>query len=169
MDVAVDVEDLYGSPAETDEWQPIIRTGVEKKVSSEAEEEGDAAGAEELDRWRRRFSPAGVILRAEVDPDSWLTVGIRGEEMAVLFSGSSALMSASRPAIRLTTAPRLRLGGLLWPEARARIADSAWLTSEDLGEGRVISFVVSPVYRGSWRSTGRLLGNAVVLGGGASD
>ena len=120
-------------------------------------------------RWRRRFSPAGVILCAEVDPESWLTVGVQGEEMAVLFSGSSVLLSPVRPAIRLAPEGRLRLGGLLWPEARVRIADSAWLTSENLGAGKVVSFAVSPVYRGSWRSTGRLLGNAVVLGCSGSD
>ncbi len=169
MRVEVDVEDLYGSPAETTGLQSIIDVDVEEGGSKEAEGEEDAGGAEELDRWRRRFSPAGVILRAEVNPDSWLTVGVRQEEMAVLFSGSSVLMSSVRPAIRLAPEPRLRIGGLLWPEARTRIADSAWLTSEGLGEGRVISFAVSPVYRGSWRSTGRLLGNAVVLGQGAGD
>jgi len=169
MRVEVDVDELYGSTEAATEGQPVTRVDDDSKGLEEAEGEEDAAGVEELDRWRRRFSPAGVILRAEVNPESWLTVGIRGEEMAVLFSGSSALMSASRPAVRLTGESRLRLGGLLWPEARGRIADSAWLTSEALGDGRVISFVVSPVYRGSWRSTGRLLGNAVVLGVGASD
>jgi hypothetical protein len=173
MRVEVDVEALYGAPQETSGGAPDpAAVGPEGEAAAASEPAGveeDSATPEALDRWRRRFSPAGVILRAEINPESWLTVGLRGEEMAVLFSGSSALMSASRPAIRLTTAPRLRLGGLLWPEARARIADSAWLTSEALGDGRVISFVVSPVYRGSWRSTGRLLGNAVVLGGGAAD
>ncbi|MDG1048738.1 MAG: M14 family zinc carboxypeptidase [Planctomycetota bacterium] len=168
MRVEVDVEDLYGSPAETTEGQPEVRV-VAEEDSTEADEEEEVADAEEQDRWRRRFSPAGVILRAEVNPDSWLTVGVRQEEMAVLFSGSSVLMSSVRPAIRLAAEDRLRLGGLLWPEARGRIADSAWLTAEALGEGKVVAFAVSPVYRGSWRSTGRLLGNAVVLGQGAGD
>ena len=155
--VTVDLEALYGDP------------GTEAPPSPDAGAESDAAdpdaAPEELDGWRRRFSPAGVILRAEVDGDSWLTVGVQGPELAVLFSGSSVLMSEVRPAVRMATAPRLRLGGLLWPEARARIADSAWLTDEPAGEGRVITFAVSPVYRGSWRSTSRLLGNAVVLSG----
>ena len=75
-------------------------------------------------------------------------------------------MAGKRPAVRLAPADELRLGGLLWPEARARIADSAWLTAERVGRGQVISFVHSPVFRGSWRGTARLLGNAVVLGPG---
>ena len=120
------------------------------------------------DSWRpRRRFPHGircrVVGRAEVDPESWLTAGVDGREMAVLFSGSSVLMSTVRPAIRLAPEGRLRLGGLLWPEARARIADSAWLTDEPLGDGRVITFAVTPVFRGSWRATTRLLGNAIVL------
>ena len=183
MRVEVDVEELYGSPQEPDGWAPIVRVDVgrpegepapepkpeqgEAEGSAQGEEEEDASNPEALDRWRRSFSPAGVILRAEVNPESWLTAGVSGEEMAVLFSGPSVLMSSVRPALRMAPESRLRIGGLLWPEARARIADSAWLTSERLGEGKVISFAISPVYRGSWRSTGRLLGNAVVLGKGA--
>ena len=119
-------------------------------------ESGDPSPApspEDLDAWRRRFSPAGVILRGEVDTESWITVGVEADEIPVLFAGSRVLLTDERPAIRLAPEKRLRLGGLLWPEARARIADSAWLVEERLGKGRVISFAASPVFRGSWRGT----------------
>ena len=179
MDVEVDLDELYGPPGREPESRPLSSIDLERgedeassggtDASDRADVEGESPDPDALDRWRRRFSPAGVILRAEVNPESWLTVGVSGEEMAVLFSGSSVLMSSVRPAIRLAPEPQLRIGGLLWPEARVRIADSAWLTSESLGQGKVICFAVSPVYRGSWRSTGRLLGNAVVLGQGAGD
>jgi hypothetical protein len=61
----------------------------------------------------------------------------------------------------------VRLGGLLWPEARRRVADSAWMTQSAAGRGQVILFASSPVYRGGWRRAARLLGNAVFLGPGA--
>jgi hypothetical protein len=38
----------------------------------------------------------------------------------------------------------MRLSGLLWPEARERLADSAYLTVERLGNGQVILFASSP-------------------------
>ena len=71
--------------------------------------------------------------------------------------------------MRLSQEDDLRLAGLLWPEARVRIAGAAWLTVERLGRGQVISFADSPVFRGSWRATSRLFGNAVLVGPGMSD
>jgi hypothetical protein len=166
-EVVVDLEALYGAAADgpaPDRGETGVPAAAEPEEAPTTTPESTGPDAPEtLDRWRRRFSPAGVILRAEVDPESWLTAGVDGREMAVLFSGSSVLMSTVRPAIRLAPEDRLRLGGLLWPEARARIADSAWLTDEPLGDGRVITFAVTPVFRGSWRATTRLLGNAIVL------
>ena len=162
--VEVDLDALYGTaslPADAE------APGEDEDGAGEAESvEDQAPDAGTLDGWRRRFSPAGVILRAEVDPDSWLTGGLPPGPLAVPFGGSRVLMPGERPAVRLSPADQLRLGGLLWPEARARIADSAWLTAERVGRGQVISFVSSPVFRGSWRGTARLLGNAVVLGPG---
>ncbi|MEC8494136.1 MAG: hypothetical protein VXZ39_04390, partial [Planctomycetota bacterium] len=163
--VEVDLDALYGAgPSPADSQQ---QGEGEESAEEEAEAtEDEAPDAKTLDGWRRRFSPAGVILRAEPDPDSWLTGGLPPGPLAVPFGGSRVLMPGQRPAVRLAPADELRLGGLLWPEARVRIADSAWSTAERVGRGQVISFVHSPVFRGSWRGTARLLGNAVVLGPG---
>ena len=55
-----------------------------------------------------------------------------------------------------------------WPgEAEARLADAAWATVERRGSGQVILFAESPVFRGSWHGTARLLANALILGPGA--
>jgi hypothetical protein len=67
----------------------------------------------------------------------------------------------------LADSESLRLGGLLWPEARERLAESAWLTVESAGRGQVILFAASPCFRGSFRGGARLFSNAVVLGPGA--
>ena len=162
FDVSIDTETLYGEPVVVSDDDTQAEDDIEAPSKGADEKEGEEAEA--LDAWRRRFSPAGVILRGEVNPESWLTSGFEHAELPVLFAGSSVLLTEERPAIRLAPSGRLRLGGLLWPEARKRIADSAWLVTESLGDGRVISFAASPVFRGSWRGTARLLGNAVVLG-----
>jgi hypothetical protein len=68
--------------------------------------------------------------------------------------------------VRLASAERLRISGLLWPEARERLAESAWLTVERSGHGQVVLFATLPGFRGSSLATARLFGNAVVYGPG---
>ncbi len=61
---------------------------------------------------------------------------------------------------------KLRMSGLLWPEASQRIANSAYLTRESKGNGQIILFANQPVFRGSTLATNRLLLNALVYGSG---
>lgn len=61
---------------------------------------------------------------------------------------------------------KVRISGLLWPEAAQRIANSAYLTREKMQNGQIILFAGQPNYRGSTRGTNRLLLNAVVYGPG---
>ncbi len=61
---------------------------------------------------------------------------------------------------------RMRMSGLLWPEASQRLANSAWLTQEGLGKGQVILFASEPNFRGAARGMNRLLLNAIVYGPG---
>jgi hypothetical protein len=60
----------------------------------------------------------------------------------------------------------VRMSGLLWPEAAQRIANSAYLTRESVGNGQIIMFSGEPVFRGATLGTNRLLLNAVVFGPG---
>lgn len=138
-----------------------------KEASKETPKEAKGDEAKEQDRWASMFSPPGAILRGEVNTDAWITAGC-DVEMPVFFEGSGVLLSQppTRTAIRLAAGERLRISGLLWPEARARIADSAWLTVERQGAGQVILFASSPVFRGWFTATARLFANAVVYGPG---
>lgn len=61
---------------------------------------------------------------------------------------------------------RLRMSGLLWPEASHRLANAAWVTRERTGRGQVILFASSPTFRGAALGTGRVLMNAIVYGAG---
>jgi hypothetical protein len=71
-----------------------------------------------------------------------------------------------RVAARFADLERLHLGGLLWPEAAARLARTAYATRESLGRGQVILFSGDPVYRGWLPDTRRLLLNAILYGPG---
>ncbi|MBM3991830.1 MAG: hypothetical protein FJ298_12585 [Planctomycetes bacterium] len=123
--------------------------------------------AEREERWRQRFAPQGAMLRAHVREDHWLTVGASAR-LPVFFDGSLSLWSRSptTTAVRLSAAADLRLSGLLWPEARERLAESAYATVERRGFGQVILFASEPGFRGFHPATGRLFCNAVVYGPG---
>lgn len=138
--------------------------GVEAKP---ARPSGSAEQLKRRDEWARMFSPRGVLLRAGVDTEHWLTLGC-GEELAVFVEGSRALMSMHPVAtpVRLAPRERLRLSGLLWPEAAERLADTAYVTVESMGRGQVILFASDPAWRGLFRGPSRLLTNAVLLGPG---
>jgi len=61
---------------------------------------------------------------------------------------------------------RLRMSGLLWPEAAQRLSSAAYLTREQVGRGQVILFAAPPAVRAGTEGTMRLLSNALVFGPG---
>ena len=123
--------------------------------------------SKEEETWAERFLPRGAILRALVDQDEWLSAGCDGE-LPVLVQTDGVLLAKepARTPLRLASAERLRLSGLLWPEAQQRLALSAYCTVEAVEHGQVILFAANPGYRMLFRGTGRLLGNALVYGPG---
>ena len=61
---------------------------------------------------------------------------------------------------------RVRMSGLLWPEAAQRLANGAAVTRESKGRGQVILFAVPATFRASTLASERLLMNAIVYGPG---
>ncbi|HRQ64492.1 MAG TPA: hypothetical protein PKZ76_06480, partial [Xanthomonadaceae bacterium] len=159
--------------------------------SSLNENREDAKVAEARDQWRRLFMPRGAFLAARCDAHHWLTFGC-DDLLPVLFGNDQPLMataSVDAPLRLGTFAPSgsrdaadwrpygwaalppghnlfLRMGGLLWPEAQERLANTAWVTRESLGRGQVILFATTPEFRGTAMGMRRVLGNAVVYGPG---
>ena len=119
------------------------------------------------DEWARIFRPSGVFLAGQVDTEHWLAAGLDGQ-LPAYFRGDKVLMSRHpvQTILRLAPAADVRLSGLLWPEARTRIADSAYVTVERHGRGQVILFAADPSYRMWFAGLQRLLLNAVLLGPG---
>jgi hypothetical protein len=140
------------------------------------------------DEWNRVFMPQGAILAGRTDQRHWLTSGL-GEYVPAVYQAGSPLMAgagveapvrmgllspgAQQPPRRFgwsvvppNTELRLRMSGLLWPEAAMRIANSAYVTRERVGNGQVICFASQPNFRGATRGTERLLTNAMILGPG---
>ena len=155
-DVVVDEAQLWNAP----EAKPAETASKEPKVEKHEISADD-------DRHARLFAPQGATLRARVDEDAWITAGL-DTVLPVLVSDADVFLA--RPpvttAVRLDPESTLRLSGLLWPEARTRLADSAWLTVERKGHGQVILFASAPAFRGYHLASARLFANAVVLGPG---
>jgi len=139
------------------------------------------------DQWQALFMPSGALVAARADDRHWLNAGGH-DVLTVLFSNSPILMA--RPPVEAplrigvysdaegeaglvgwAAVPenqelRVRSGGLLWPEARERIASSAWVTRESVGRGQVILFAHAPAFRAAQLGAMRVLENAIILGPG---
>ncbi len=148
----------------------------------------DAEARKREDRWRALFMPSGAMVANRVDPEHWLTAGSNGM-LPGLLSNSPLLMSAppAQTPLRIGVYVRgsgnetglagwapvpdghelvMRMSGLLWPEARQRVASAGWLVREQVGRGQVILFAHPPAFRGAKLGTIRVLENALILGPG---
>jgi hypothetical protein len=61
---------------------------------------------------------------------------------------------------------RLRMSGLLWPEAADRLANAAYVTRESIGSGQLILFASDPTFRAAALGTSRIFANAIICGPG---
>ncbi len=160
--IQIDTDEVWGESLKNGAKQPE-KAGHERLWRKKDEEFVKATKTE--DEWKRMFSPKGAILRGLVNTDSWLTYGAR-DEIPVQMSGDYVYLAMHPATVPVRFAPRenLRLGGLLWPEAALRIALTGYATVERIGQGQVVYFAVSPVYRGHTKGTARLFSNAVIYG-----
>ena len=151
-----------------------------------------ALSGDELKRreaWQKRFMPSGAMVAGQVDTLHWMSFGTP-ETLPLLYENQPVLMTKDRQqavvrvgvlqadgdvdeaqTINWSTVPAgnaltVRMSGLIWPEAAARIANSAYVTRERVGKGQVILFSGQPNFRGSTRGVGRIWLNALVYGAG---
>jgi hypothetical protein len=166
-DIKIDPNQLWG--AKTSE-EKITKPEKEKDETEKPEESKSKTDTEKLkrtDEWHRIFSPTGTFLTGMVNTEHWLGFGLQ-DKMPVMFRGSSAFMSKHpvTTVVRLSDEDRLRLSGLLWPEAKQRLANTAYATVESVGRGQIILFATDPTYRMWLGCMQRLFLNATLLGPG---
>jgi len=140
---------------------------VETEKPKRDEDKKDIETLKRFDEWQRIFSPGGVFLAGHVNTEHWLGFGLE-QRLPVMAMGSYAFM-AKHPVstvVRLDDKAQLRMSGLLWPEARDRLANSASATVESVGQGQVILFATDPTFRTWFPGMQRLFFNAVLLGPG---
>jgi len=114
-----------------------------------------------------RHDPGGAYLKAAIDTRHWLGFSVSADLPVLAHSGVVLDPDGSADAVvRFAPADRLKIAGLLWPEAAERIAGSACLVQRQMGLGQVILFAHDPAFRGYSLGTARLLTNALLLGPG---
>ncbi|MBD3274567.1 MAG: hypothetical protein GF372_04615 [Candidatus Marinimicrobia bacterium] len=135
-----------------------------------SKEDAEKSSVEELkkqDEQMRLFMPRGVFMNLQLNEEHWLAFGSPEKIPALLYTSYAYLTKDPvETAGRLSGADELRVSGLLWPEARQRWAETAYVTRESSGKGQIILFAGEPLFRGYTFGTGKLLMNAVLFGPG---
>jgi len=148
-------------------WEPK-RKEVEKPSAKEEKARKEDEESLKIENQRMQlFMPRGAMLAVNLDEEHWLCFGA-GEKVAATVSTPHIYLSKSpveTPA-RFADAENLRVSGLLWQEARAGWAKSAYLMREAVGKGQVILFAGEPNFRAYYHATERLLLNAIYYGVG---
>jgi hypothetical protein len=86
-------------------------------------------------------------------------------DLSVFLPEALFLEPTDQPAqtpMRLSSQPLL--AGYLHPSLQATCSGAAPLLLQHMGSGRLIQFAINPNFRGFWRGTERLMGNAVLFG-----
>ena len=134
-----------------------VETVMEIDVKEEAKRDSDY----------RKFMPQGAILNTVLNEDHWLAYGVE-KNLPVFYSTSYSFFTSGSADIvgRFESPDKIRLAGLLWPEANHRLAYASYLVRERVGRGQVISFAESPFFRAQYHGTARLFLNAIFFGPG---
>ena len=113
-------------------------------------------------------STPGAIARVILDPEHWLSAGSDGE-IGALVEGSRVFspikLDRGTNVGRYAGTEDLVLSGVIWDDARAQLANKAFLVHQPFGRGHLIAFAEDPNYRAYCEATQLLFLNAVLLGG----
>lgn len=93
---------------------------------------------------------AGVLVKAKVDPETWVTAGLP-ETINVLVDGRSIFAPLKRDkgvnAVVYEAPDKLLLSGYLWEENRKQLAYKPFLVVSNEGRGAVVGFTADPNFR----------------------
>lgn len=146
-------------------WYPEKAAEPEKEPEKTAPP--DLRQLEDQDAWQKKFYPRGAILRANLDREDWLAFGMQAH-VPVMVYGTQALLAMPpvNTTARFAAEDDLRISGLLWPEARARWASTAYATHEAKGQGQIVLFAFDPNLRAYFYGTRKMFVNALLYGPG---
>lgn len=164
------------------EW---VKAGGVLVVVGDAVTWADKAGIIEIETWKppeddgetheggaalsplagRPLSTPGAILSTSLRASHPMAAGVLAPP-PTMFSGSTIVLPTLPPEETVLTvaAEKPVASGLVWEEARERLAGSLLVADHPSGKGRVVAFAQDPVFRLLFRGTMPLFLNAVMYG-----
>lgn len=159
-DVATDGDEADGKEADDSEDAPATVAGSFLTEVSEYE----ARVVPETDT---PDSVAGVLVRADVDPDHWLGAGV-ASPLNVLVRGtdiySPVTIDKGVNVARFQGPDDLLVSGYIWDENRRQLAYKPFVVAEGNGRGFVIGFTQDPNYRAYMDGLNVIFMNAIFRG-----
>jgi hypothetical protein len=155
----------------------LLATAFEPKAGTEdaGAEGGDGEILASEQDFRAAIQPeeerpdnvAGVLLRAKVDPEHWLSAGLPGV-LHVLVSGREIFSPVPLDEgvnVAVYQGPNeLLASGYLWNENRQQLAFKPFAISEPHGRGQVIGFTADPNVRAYLDGLNLIFLNAIFRG-----
>ncbi len=166
-------------PVRREEAAVVVEDDEDKPKPPAEEEDGKSTVAgsviESADDYQASIAPVeaspdrvpGVLLRANSDPDHWLTAGV-APELHVLFRGSDiytpARLGKGTNVVSFAAADSLLASGYLWEENLAQLAFKPFVVHAGMGRGEVIAFTQDPSVRAYLDGLNVILMNAILRG-----
>lgn len=157
----------------------VVEATENAEEEKEAKEEEDAAVdgqyLTELEQYKAQIRPlenypdpvAGVLVRADVDQEHWLSAGV-APVVNVLVRGSDVYtpvrLNDGFNVARFQGPDELLASGYIWDENRRQLAYKPFVVSETHGAGQVIAFTQDPTVRAYLDGLNVLLMNAIFRG-----
>jgi len=106
----------------------------------------------------------GVLVRARLDPDNWITAGLRGT-VNVMFQGRGIYtpikLDKGVNAALFLGPEKLLASGYLWEENRNQLAFKPFVVVQKTGRGMVVGFTADPNFRAYMDGLNMLFVNAI--------
>ncbi len=152
-----------------------VRESDQEATAEESEEAARIPGTliESAEQFEQMAQPdnenpdsvAGVLARAEVDPDHWLAAGV-AETVNVLIRGDRIFAPMKRDqgrnVARFAAADEVLASGYMWEDNRKQLAFKPFIVTQDHGRGLVVGFTEDPAVRAYLDGLNMLLVNAVL-------
>jgi hypothetical protein len=110
---------------------------------------------------------AGVLLKAQLDPDHWMTAGREGTVNTMMRGGgiyAPLTLDKGVNAAIFAGPDEIRVSGYLWEENRKQLAYKPLVMVQNQGRGLVIGFTADPSFRAFMDGMNVLFLNAVFRG-----
>lgn len=151
------------------------RAGVKKDENGEDEATVPGTLLTSRDEYRATIeqgrksldSVAGILARADVDPDHWMAAGL-SNELQVLVSGrdiyTPLTLDEGVNVARFKGPDELLTSGYMWEENRKQLAFKPFAIAQPMGRGQVVGFTQSPTTRAYLDGLNVIFLNAIFRG-----